>query len=83
MSAKVRFEKSAKKTIFMLFIINLTLGMVLDKLIQKSYQFINVDHGLSHSHKTTNTFLSFDSVAQPVNWNVYIGLRDAITSQLT
>jgi len=48
--------------------------------MQKTYQFINVVNGVSHSHKTANLFFSFDSVAKPVNWNVYIGLRDAITS---
>jgi len=31
-------------------------------LIQKTYQFINVVNGVSHSHKTANIF-SFDSVA--------------------
>jgi len=48
-------------------------------LFQKTYQFINVVNGVSHSHKTANIFFSFDSVAQPVKRNVYIGLRDAIT----
>jgi len=52
-------------------------------LIQKSYQFINVVIGVSHSHKTANISFPFDSVAQPVNGNVYIGLRDAITRQFT
>jgi len=33
------------------------------KLIQKTYQFINVLNGVSHSHKTVNIFFSFDSVA--------------------
>jgi len=37
----------------------------------KTYQFINVVRGVSHSHKTANIFFSFDSVAWPVNWNVY------------
>jgi len=32
-------------------------------LIQKTYQFINVVNGVSHSHKTANIFFSFDSVA--------------------
>jgi len=32
-------------------------------LIQKTYQFINVVYGVSHSHKTANIFFSFDSVA--------------------
>jgi len=36
-------------------------------LIQKTYQFINVVNGVSHSHKTANCLFSFDSVAQPVN----------------
>jgi len=31
--------------------------------IQKTYQFINVVNGVSHSHKTANIFFSFDSVA--------------------
>jgi len=42
------------------------------------YQFLNVVNGVSRSHKTANIFFSLDSVAWPVNWNVYIGLRDAI-----
>jgi len=29
-------------------------------LIQKTYQFINVVNGVSHSHKTANIFFSFD-----------------------
>jgi len=53
------------------------------KLIQKTYQFINVVNGVIHSHKTANLFFSFDSVAKPVNWNAYIGLPDAITRQFT
>jgi len=32
-------------------------------LIQKTYQFINVVNGVSHSHKTENIFFLFDSVA--------------------
>jgi len=40
-------------------------------------------NGVSRSHKTANIFFSFDSVAYPVNWNVHIGLRDAITRQFT
>jgi len=32
-------------------------------LTQKTYQFINVVNGVSHSHKTANIFFSFDSVA--------------------
>jgi len=32
-------------------------------LIQKTYQFINVVNGVSHSHKTAIIFFSFDSVA--------------------
>jgi len=32
-------------------------------LIQKTYQFINVVNGVSHSHKTANISFSFDSVA--------------------
>jgi len=32
-------------------------------LIQKTYQFINVVNGVSHSHKTANIYFSFDSVA--------------------
>jgi len=32
-------------------------------LFQKTYQFINVVNGVSHSHKTANIFFSFDSVA--------------------
>jgi len=52
-------------------------------LFKKTYQFINVVNGVSHSHKTANIFFSFDSEAEPVNWHVYIGLRDAITRQFT
>jgi len=33
------------------------------KLIKKTYHFINVVNGVSHSHKTANIFFSFDSVA--------------------
>jgi len=33
------------------------------ELIQKSYQFINVVNGVSHSYKTANIFFSFDSLA--------------------
>jgi len=32
-------------------------------LVQKTYQFINGVDGVSRSHKTANTFFSFDSVA--------------------
>jgi len=32
-------------------------------IIQKTYQFMNVVNGVSHSHKTANIFFSFDSVA--------------------
>jgi len=32
-------------------------------LFQKTYQFVNVVNGVSHSHKTANIFFSFDSVA--------------------
>jgi len=32
-------------------------------LIQKTYQFIKVVNGMSHSHKTANIFFSFDSLA--------------------
>jgi len=39
-------------------------------LIPTTYHFINVVNGVSRSHETANIFLSFDSVAQPVNWNV-------------
>jgi len=31
-------------------------------IIQKTYQFINVFNGVSHSHKTANYFFSFDSL---------------------
>jgi len=33
------------------------------ELIQKTYQFIIVVNGASHSHKAANIFFSFDSVA--------------------
>jgi len=45
-------------------------------LILKTDQFINVVNGLSRLHNTANKFFSFDSVALPVNWNVYIGLYE-------
>jgi len=32
------------------------------KLFQKTYQFIKVVNGVSHSHKTANIIFSFDSV---------------------
>jgi len=32
-------------------------------LIKKTYQFINVVTGVSHSHKTANILFSFNSVA--------------------
>jgi len=38
-------------------------NLSMKKLIQKTYQFINVVNGVSHSHKTANIFISFDSVA--------------------
>jgi len=41
-------------------------------LIQNPYKFINVVNGVSRSHKTASILFSFDSVAYPVNWNVYI-----------
>jgi len=44
---------------------------------------MNVVNGVSHTHKTANIFYLFDSVSEPVNWNEYIGLRDAITRQFT
>jgi len=37
--------------------------VIIDLLIQKTYQFMNVVNGVSHSHKTANIFFSFDSVA--------------------
>jgi len=46
----------------------------------KTYQFINVVNGVSHSHKTANTFFSFDPVA--LELECILGLRDAITRQL-
>src|SRR5664279_2166180 len=51
-------------------------------LFSKTYQFINPVNGVNHSHKTANMFL-LDSVPQPFRWNVYIGLRGAITRQFT
>jgi len=57
------------------------LAWAMTQLIQKTYQFLNVVNGVSHSHKTANIFFSFDLVAYA--WNVYIGLRDAITRQFT
>jgi len=43
--------------------------------------FINAVNGASYSHKTPNIVFVSGSMMPPFNWNVYLGLRDAITIQ--
>jgi len=38
-----------------------SMSCILERIIQKTYQFINVVNGVSRSYKTANIFL-FDSV---------------------
>jgi len=51
----------------------------------KTYQFINVVYGVGRSHKTANIFFYLTQYHSLLTgmYNVYIGLRDAITRQFT